>query len=468
MDLNSFMFFSKMHAIFYKLHVPQLKLHFYKNKFNKTQKMKKPNVLMLGWEFPPVISGGLGVACYGLVKALSKHAEVSLILPKSDNNFLVDNLETIGLNNFDLEQLKISGTSRSYAFLSNLDFIHANLLPYQAEELSLLEKKFGTKDPYTLKSKLRSDLEVFNTFDLYDGAVGERVYNFAKLASLIALQKEFDVIHCHDWMTFIAGMEIKALSGKPLVLHVHSLEADRSGTEVRNWIYHIEKTAMEYADVVVPVSYFTAEVIKNHYHILLSKIKPVHNGIEHVQNFRSESDLPEKVVLFMGRITGQKGPEYFLETAQKVLDFMPNVRFVMAGAGNMLKGMIEMGAYKNLGNKIHFTGFIGQERVRYLLSIADVYVMPSVSEPFGLSALEAAQFGVPCVISKQSGVAEVLPSALQADFWDTEKMASNIISILKYKGLRDQLVKDAYQDLGKLSWEKSAQEVMQVYSSLLQ
>jgi glycosyltransferase involved in cell wall biosynthesis len=186
-----------------------------------------------------------------------------------------------------------------------------------------------------------------------------------------------------------------------------------------------------------------------------------------VQAFRSESSLPEKVVLFLGRITGQKGPEYFFETASKVLEFMPNVRFVMAGSGNMMKSMVEMGAYKQIGNRFHFTGFLTSDKVRQLYSIADVYVMPSVSEPFGLSALEAAQFGVPCVISKQSGVAEVLPSALKADFWDIEKMASNIISILKYKGLRDQLVKDAYHDLSKINWTNSAENVLNVYKKFI-
>ena len=426
-----------------------------------------PKVLMLGWEFPPLINGGLGVACYGLAKELSKISELSIILPKTDPNFILQNTETIGLNNFDIENLKLSSSTRAYTFLNDIDFINANLLPYQVKEIELFEKKYSTTDISQLKSKLRSDLDVFNTNDLYDGAVGERVYNFAKIASLLAVQKDFDVIHAHDWMTFVAGMEIKAVTGKPLVLHIHSLEVDRNSPESKGWIYQIEKSAMEYADAIIPVSFYTGHMIQTHYGISSDKIFPVHNGIEQVQAFRSESSLPEKVVLFLGRLTGQKGPEYFFETAAKVIEFMPNVRFVMAGSGNMMKGLIEMGAYKHLGNRFHFTGFLTSDKVRQLYSIADVYVMPSVSEPFGLSALEAAQFGVPCVISKQSGVSEVLPSALKADFWDVEKMASNIISILKYKGLRDQLVKDAYHDLSKISWSTSAQQVLDIYKSKL-
>lgn len=426
---------------------------------------RKLKVLTLGWEFPPIINGGLGVACYGLSKALSNYVDISLILPKGDPNFITSNIETIGLNNIDVENLKIQSSTTSYKFLTDVNFIDANLLPYQTKDIEILADKYATTDPAIIKERLSKDLSVFDTNDIYDGSLGERVQSFAKIATIIASQKDFDIIHAHDWMTFVAGMEIKALTGKPLVLHVHSLEVDRNGPESKGWVYQVEKSAMEYADLIIPVSNYTAGVIKTFYGISPDKIVAIHNGIEQVQAYRSESSLPEKIVLFLGRITGQKGPEYFFETAAKVIEFMPNVRFVMAGSGNMMKGIIENSAYKHLGNKFHFTGFLSQERVRYLLSIADVYVMPSVSEPFGLSALEAAQFGVPCVISKQSGAAEVLPSALKADFWDVDKMAGNIISILKYKGLRDQLVKDAYHDLSKISWENSA---LELYSILQQ
>lgn len=422
----------------------------------------KLKVLMLGWEFPPIINGGLGVACFGITKALSNHVDISLILPKSDPNFVVQNVDTIGLNHFDIENIKVK--TSEYEFLEDVNYVDSNFLPYHTLSSESLETKYESTDYTSIKSKIRSELEVFNTNDLYDGAIGERVYNFSKIATLIALNRDFDIIHAHDWMTFVAGMEIKAATGKPLVLHVHSLEADRNSPESKGWVYQIERKAMEYADVIIPVSFYTGQIIQTHYGISEDKIKPVHNGIEQVQAFRSESSLPEKVVLFLGRITGQKGPEYFFETASKVLEFMPNTRFVMAGTGNMLKGMIEMGAYKQIGNRFHFTGFLTPEKVRQLYSIADVYVMPSVSEPFGLSALEAAQFGIPVVLSKQSGVAEVLPSALKADYWDIDKMASNIISVLKYKGLRDQLVKDAYQDLAKINWDYTAQNIVNIYN----
>lgn len=427
----------------------------------------RPKVLMLGWEFPPLLNGGLGVACYGIAKSLSKIADVSLIIPKSDINFITENVNTIGLNHLDIENFKINYKSKEYEFLNDVSLVESNLSPYQTFEAEILKNTYASDNEKEIKTKIRSELNVFDTNDLYDGAIGERVYNFAKIATLLALHRDFDVIHAHDWMTFVAGMEIKAITGKPLVLHVHSLEVDRNSTETKNWVYQIERKAMEYADVIIPVSFYTGNMIHVHYNIKQEKIKPVHNGIEQIQAFRSESSLPEKVVLFLGRITGQKGPEYFFETAAKVLEFMPNTRFVMAGTGNLLKDMIEMGAYKQMSNRFHFTGFLSPEKVRQLYSIADVYVMPSVSEPFGLSALEAAQFGVPVVLSKQSGVAEVLPSALKADYWDIDKMASNIISVLKYKGLRDQLVKDAYQDLAKINWDYTAQNILSVYKTIL-
>jgi glycogen synthase len=434
--------------------------------------LTKPKVLMLGWEFPPIINGGLGVACYGLSKALSKLVDLTLILPKGDPHFLMQQVETIGINQVDIDTFDFSDTFNSYQFLTDVTRVNVNLLPYQNPEnhtqFSAFENLITLQEsPKYTKESIRHDLSFFETDDLYDSSVIERVEAYAKIATLIAIKKDFDVIHAHDWMTFLAGMEIKALTGKPLVLHVHSLEVDRNGVDSRSWAYQIEKTALGIADAIIPVSNYTGITIQNFYGISEDKIFPVHNGIDQVQAFRSESSLPEKIVLFLGRITGQKGPEYFFETAAKVIEFLPNVRFVMAGTGDMMKNMIETSAYKHLGNKFHFTGFLSQERVRYLFSIADVYVMPSVSEPFGLSALEAAQFGIPCVISKQSGVAEVLPSTLKADYWDVDKMAGNIISILKYKGLRDQLVKDAYHDLSLISWENTASNVLSVYSNIL-
>ncbi|MFN6946020.1 MAG: glycosyltransferase family 4 protein [Cytophagaceae bacterium] len=425
--------------------------------------MKKPKVLMLGWEFPPIINGGLGVACLGLSKALSEHAELSMILPKTDPDFMVNQVELIGLNNVEIENLKKVETGKFYEkYVQEVETIETEMLPYGGK---------STKGKYEILSEneiendydLNSGLNIFKFGDLYGEDIMYKVVEYAKYATRIAANKKFDIIHCHDWMTFIAGMEIKHLTGKPLIVHIHSLEFDRGGPESFNWVYDIEKQAMHYADFVIPVSEYTGSIAESHYGVPANKIYPVHNGADPVHVFHDIKDFPEKLILFLGRVTGQKGPQFFLDIAAKVIEHAPDVRFVMAGTGDKLKALIETGAYKMIGNKFHFTGFLNKEKVHKLLSIADVYCMPSVSEPFGLSALEAAQFGVPCVISKQSGVSEVLYGALKADYWDVNKMASHIISLLQNDSLRQTVIRDAFNDLQACTWERAAEKVNDIY-----
>ena len=426
-------------------------------------KKKKARVLMLGWEFPPVINGGLGVACHDLCIALNKHADVTMVIPKSNPDFRVDNLDLIGLNNIDARTLKNINHVKEYSELEEVHFIDSNLNPYYNSEV---KENTGVE----IKSKYIRDVEiggetftVFNIDDLYGGDVIEKVQIFGKLAAKMALTKDFDIIHAHDWMTMIAGMEIKARTGKPLVMHIHSLEIDRGGEHSKGWVYQMEKKGMEYADLLMPVSNFTGEIISKHYHINKNKIFPIHNGIRPVEPFRTEKPFNEKVVLFVGRLTRQKGPEFFLEIAARVLEYLPDVRFIMAGQGDSFQNVIDKSAMKNLGNRFHVTGFLNLDKVRHLLSIADVYCMPSVSEPFGLSAVEAAQFGVPVVISKQSGVAEVLTGSMKFDFWDINRAAEYIIALLKDDVIRQKVVDDANKNLLNISWENSAVKVMEGY-----
>lgn len=424
--------------------------------------MKRPKVLMLGWEFPPIVNGGLGVACLGLSKALAKKTELTMILPKADPNFIVENMDLIGLNNVDVEKLKKVRTSKKYKEFASVYSVESNIMPYETSEYEILNT-FTSESP---EFEVEFDLSRMNRFgmgDIYGEDLVNKVIDYAKYVAQLSSKIEFDIIHCHDWMTILAGVEIKKLSKKPLVLHIHSLEYDRNGPQSQGWIYQLEKYGMQQADVVVPVSNYTGEIIKSHYKIKQDKIVPVHNGAETSQIVKEEKPFEDKLVLYLGRVTGQKGPQYFLDIATKVVENIPDVRFVMAGTGDRLKGLIETGAYKKIGNKLHFTGFLSKEKVRHLLSIGDVYVMPSVSEPFGISALEAAQYGVPCVISNQSGVSEVLNGALKADYWDTELMANHIISLLKNDNLKEQVVNDAYNDVSKCTWDKAAEKVQQVY-----
>jgi len=423
-----------------------------------------PRVLMLGWEFPPVINGGLGVACHDLCIALSKIANVTMIIPKSNPDFVVKNLNLIGLNTIDAKTLRSIGHTDSYKNLKQVYFINTHLNPYYNGSELYGGAPLNVESQYLKKIKIGNETaEVFHIDDLYGGDVIEKVTVFGKLAANLAHSLDFDIIHAHDWMTMFAGMEIKAQTGKPLAMHIHSLEVDRGGPHSKGWVYQIEKKGMEAADVLMPVSNFTGHVIHDYYNIPWSKIHTVHNGIRPVIPFVGEKMFKEKMVLFVGRLTRQKGPEYFVDIAEKVLAQDQNVRFVMAGTGEYFNPLLERAAERGIAHRFHLTGFLNLDKVRQLLSIADVYVMPSLSEPFGLSAVEAVQFGIPTVISKQSGVAEVLQGSLKFDYWDVDRAANYIISLLHNEVLKEQIKKDAYRDLENISWDKSAAKVLEGY-----
>ncbi len=441
---------------------------------------------MLGWEFPPVINGGLGVACLGIAKSLSEYVDLTIILPKTDPEFVVDKVGLIGLNNIDLRALlqsekivKDSQTTKTaYDTFSEAKYINLNFDPYfnlTSEETNTERTKHThtgeviTEAEKVLKEELIIEefLNAFHHGELYGKDVIQKVILYSKYVLRIVNEREFDIIYAHDWMTFLAGIEVKFRTGKPLALHVHALDYDRGGPDSRGWIYDLEKYAMQHADVIIPVSEYTGDIIAGHYGIDRAKIFPVHNGVDVVEAYREEKAFPEKLVLFLGRVTGQKGPEFFLEVASNVFEKYKKVRFVVAGTGDRLKRLIETGAYRQIGHKFHFTGFLDKEKVHKLLAMADVYCMPSVSEPFGLSALEAAQFGIPMVISKQSGAAEVLRGALKADYWDVELMAAHITSLLESKRLVNKVVKQGFEDLESLSWDHSATKILAAFDTVM-
>ncbi len=446
--------------------------------------MNKLKVLMVGWEFPPLINGGLGIACYGIAKALSKRTDLTLILPKISPDTFVKNIEILGLNNLEVsgrlsyrkEYEEAMKRYRAFAKVHTIEMEEgAALHPYghPGEKEDVLrhgahsrEGQSWLKIPPTQGSR-EVNLGRFQLDEIYGADVQYKVAEFAEYVAALASNLEFDVIHVHDWMTMLAGLMVKYQSGKPLVIHAHALSYDRAGPDARGWNYDLEKYGLENADAIIPVSYYTGKVIESHYGIDPSKIFPVHNGIEPVEPFRVEKQFPEKLVLFLGRITEQKGPEFFLDIASKVIAENDNVRFVMAGNGDRLKRIIETGAYRQVGNKFHFTGFLNREKVNKLLAMADVYCMPSVSEPFGLSAVEAAQFGIPAVISKQSGAAEVMEHALKADFWDVDLMAKHINDLLKNEEIRKRVVEGTYKDIEKVTWDQTAAGVLKAYETVL-
>lgn len=419
-----------------------------------------PKVLMLGWEFPPIINGGLGVACHDLSAAMSALAHITMIVPKSSPEFKMKNVNLLGVNNLDINSL-----ARHLIFKQDLPFelhsIPADINPYYSEM-----EDYSSASGKIVSEEIREQLKRFNIENLYGGDVVSKVLQFADITAALSRDIDFDIIHVHDWMTMIAGIKIKQLTGKPLVMHIHSLEVDRGGEESKGWVYELEKKGMEYADLLMPVSHFTADNINRHYGISKSKISVVHNGSNKARPYKSRRHFREKTVLFVGRLTRQKGPDKFLDIAGKVLEKNPNVRFVMAGIGDYFKKLIEKSSYKCLGNRFHMTGFLNLEKLNYLFSVSDVYCMPSQSEPFGLSAVEAAQFGIPCVISKQSGVAEVLNGSLKFDFWDVNRAADCILKLISDDVLRKKIVEDAMHDLEHISWDIAAKKVINAYSEI--
>jgi glycogen synthase len=427
-------------------------------------------VLMLGWEFPPFFSGGLGVATHGIVKALSPITDIRLIIPTATINDELQNVSIIGLNRVTAEEINLERLQFNFSFQNTeVHTLPVSISPYHHINESLLDEK-ESHDDFELLMAGKKSIEVINDLfagrEVYGHNIYHKVYLFTKLAEEISSDGEFDVIHAHDWVTYTAGVRIKEKTGRPLVLHVHALETDRAGSATRNGIYYLEKRAMESADRIIAVSQYTKDEIIDHYEIAPNKISVVHNGIEPAQKIRQQHQLKDKVVLFLGRLTHQKGPQFLLETAEKVSRVYPRVKFVVAGTGDQFGHMLETAAYKKLGRKFIFTGFLSKTKVNDLLSMADVYFMPSVSEPFGLTALEAAQSRVPGVISSQSGVAEVMKASLQADFWDTDKYANYIYALLKYDALHQEISENARQDLTSLTWREAAGKILDIYTEL--
>jgi glycogen synthase len=421
-------------------------------------------VLMFGWEFPPHITGGLGTACFGLTKGLVKHGvEVIFVVPKAFGDETKEGFRLVNASDVTLDFSKVD----TKEYMERIQFmeIGSNLVPYlDPEEFEMMV----SKDQVTDKTETHS---VFSKQYAFSGKYGpnlmQEVSRYALVASSIATSNTFDVIHAHDWLTYPAGIAAKKISGKPLVVHVHATEFDRSGESVNQPVYDIERQGMTEADLVITVSNLTRQIVIEKYGIPAEKVITVHNAVEPVD--RPEMDgvtkhVKEKVVTFLGRVTYQKGPDYFVEAAHKILQRDSNVRFVMAGSGDLLNRMIRRVAQLKIATKFHFTGFLAGPEVDTMFAMSDVYVMPSVSEPFGISPLEAMRSNVPVVISKQSGVAEVLQHALKVDFWDIDALADAIYGILHYEGLSKMFIRYGKTEVDNLIWENAALNILEVYN----
>ncbi|SFE14207.1 glycosyltransferase [Thermophagus xiamenensis] len=426
-------------------------------------------VLMFGWEFPPHISGGLGTACFGLTRGLSyiPDLQVLFVVPKAFGDEEVKGMSLIGANHVPVKHRKLF---MKY-FNGTLDYIEvgAKLMPYtQPDEYYRLKKSEKTKKKEQYIQTDEMGLLPFS--GAYDGDLLQEIHNYALVANIIAQDYSFDVIHAHDWLTYPAGIAAKEAAGKPLVVHVHATDFDRSGGSANPAVFNIEKRGMEAADKVIVVSNLTRRTVIEKYGIPEEKITTVYNAVEpyvHKEKPLYKKGINEKLVTFLGRITMQKGPEYFVEAASRVLQRIDNVRFVMAGSGDMMHRMIRRAAQLKIMDKFHFTGFLRGEEVFSMLAMSDLYVMPSVSEPFGISPLEAMQSNVPVLISHQSGVAEILTYAIKTNFWDVDAMADAIYGVLKYPSLSKMFVKHGRKEVESLKWEKSALKVKEIYDGLL-
>jgi glycogen(starch) synthase len=425
-------------------------------------------VFMLGWEFPPFISGGLGTACYGLTRAMDQlGVKVTFVLPKMVQSEYATHVRllTPGSRRRQAHRVKKAATWRNVRFRP----IRSPLQAYVTADayVGKIEQFLGLRRATERRTGGGADLR--GGVD-YSGDLYQEVHRYASIAAELAAEEDFDVIHAHDWMTYPAGIAVAEMTGKPLVVHVHSTEFDRSGEHVNQMVYDIEREGMERADKVIAVSHLTRSTVLSRYGIPPEKVEVVYNGVERnracpMRNMSIKRD--EKLVLFLGRITMQKGPEYFLQAARKVLEVMPNVKFVMAGSGDMMYRAVELAAGLGIGQKVLFTGFLRGDDVSRIYRLADLYVMPSVSEPFGIAPLEALDNDVPAIISKQSGVSEVLRHVLKVDFWDVNEMANKIVAVLKYPPLQMTLRSHGNFEVRKLRWKDAARNCLRVYREML-
>ena len=423
---------------------------------------------MFGWEFPPHISGGLGTACYGLTKGFSGFKDVSIlfVVPKAYGDEDQTNMKLLGANNIPVTRKQITFKDVQ----SKVDYyeVESGLIPYlNPEEFWKITTKLTSEKLHLVETTSEGTIDFSGK---YDQNLIQEIYNYSLIAGLIARDNDFDVIHAHDWLAYPAGIEAKRISGKPLVIHVHATDFDRSGGSVNAQVYAMEKEGMDAADKIITVSNLTRNIVIEKYKIDPEKVTTVYNAVEPVsqeEKIRLKKGVTDKIVTFLGRITMQKGPEFFVEAASLVLKKMKNVRFVMAGSGDMMNAMVKRAAELKISDRFHFTGFLKSDDVFDMFRMSDVFVMPSVSEPFGIVPLEAMQSDVPVIISNQSGVSEILKYAIKIDYWDTYAMADSIYGLLKYPALHNLFRKNGREEVNNLQWKNSAAKVRDIYLEVI-
>ncbi len=420
-------------------------------------------VLMFGWEFPPHILGGLGTASYGITKGLSVQPDmhITFCLPRPWGDEDTSFMDIIGMS-----EVPIVWKDVSY------DYVKQRIGDKMDPQLYFDLRNHIYAD---FRYRLTDDLGCIEFSGRYPDNLYDEINNYSLVAGVVARQQTYDIIHAHDWLTYPAGIHAKQVSGKPLVIHVHATDFDRSRGKVNPTVYSIEKDGMDHADCIMCVSELTRQTVINQYHQNPAKCVAMHNAVyplsrdilDFVNQKKPFNDFHEKVVTFMGRITMQKGPEYFVEAAALVLQRTHNIRFCMAGSGDMMNSMIELVSRRGIADRFHFPGFMKGHQVYEALRASNVYVMPSVSEPFGISPLEAMQCGVPSIISKQSGCAEILDKCIKVDYWDIYAMADYIYSLCTNDSLYNYLREEGRNEVAQITWEKVGERIYNIYNKIL-
>ena len=416
-------------------------------------------VLMFGWEYPPHVFGGLATANFGITQGLHAQGDVDITLclphPFGDEDrsackFVAMNSVPIAWRDVDHDyvQQRVGNIMNPDDYFRYRDHIYADFSYMHVNDLGCMEFAGG-----------------------YPGNLHEEINNFSIIAGVVARQQEFDIIHAHDWLTYPAGVHAKMVSGKPLCIHVHATDFDRSRGKVNPTVYSIEKNGMDHADCIMCVSELTRRTVINEYHQDPRKVFAMHNAVYPLSQELLDIPRPEhpkeKVVTFLGRITMQKGPEYFVEAAALVLQRTRNIRFVMAGSGDMLNAMINLVAERGIADRFHFPGFMKGKQVYEVYKNSDVFVMPSVSEPFGIAPLEAMQCGTPSIISKQSGCGEILDKVIKTDYWDIHAMADAIYSLCTNQSLFEYLRDEGKKEVDGITWEKVGLRIRALYEDVL-
>jgi glycosyltransferase involved in cell wall biosynthesis len=435
-------------------------------------------ILMFSWEFPPLISGGLAMACYGMVKALlAQGIKIDLVLPTREMVYFPlrqeSDADTMPVVFLDPVQHSEYIIQKFETMQERLEYVGISTRPesyFQLSEVKNFLVSYRTKEYSESHNLAEHELfEEMTTHLIGDEDLMKKVQEYTVRAERFARELQYDLIHAHDWLTYPAGMLSRKISQKPLVVHIHATEFDRAGGPGDERIHKIEHAGMMYANLVIAVSQYTAQMIMSRYRIDTGKIRIVHNAFSMPEDavYAKKRIFKGPTVLFLGRITIQKGPDYFLDVAARVLEQHPDARFIMAGTGDMARRLLRRSAELRLRNKFLFSGFLNRKQVERILRASDIYVLPSVSEPFGIAPLEAMAYGITAIISKQSGVAEVVNHAFKVDYWDVDLMADTINHLIEHPELCRKMGLDGKNEVNRIQWNEAAEKIRPLYSQVL-